>query len=544
MQRLGKWTLEAEVGRGGMGRVYRAREDGTDRTAAVKVLPAELAQEPGFAQRFQREIEALSQLEHPNIVRFYESGAQDGMAYYAMEYVEGPTFDDLLQERGRIPWEEVLDAALQICPALKHAHDRGIIHRDLKPPNLLRTPEGIVKLTDFGIAKIFANHHLTATGGVVGTAEFLSPEQAAGKPVSKRSDLYSLGVVLYTLLTGRPPFEGESMVDVMHKHRYAQFDPPQRIVPDLPYEINDVVCHLMEKDPAKRPPDAMVLHRTLDGIRRKLERKAQQTQGGGRGVETQLDYPVCDVDQPSQLGPANLESRVVREELDRDKHGGPVARLVNNAWFLVPAFLLVVGTLLWTFWPRSTPPAEQLFLRGSELMASAEPRDWTQAWTEYLEPLNRAYPNHPYQKEVEEYRARIEDQAAQRLALAKLRIATPPSAAQRFYQRGIDLAGRGDVEAARQVWQNTVKAFAGVESEQRWVRLAEAGLAELHRRELPDSAHDIAVRAALQRARQLRQEGKTREADQVLDGLEALYTGDPLGADVLAEIRRQRQPAP
>src|SRR5205085_11070259 len=148
----------------------------------------------------------------------------------------------------------------------------GIIHRDIKPPNIMRTDQGAIKLTDFGIAKVFASQHLTSTGGVVGTAEFLSPEQAAGKPVSKRSDLYSLGVVLYTLLTGKTPFEGTSFLDLLHKHRFAQFDRPQKLVPDIPYELDEVVCVLLEKDPSNRPADAQVLQRILESIRRKQSR--------------------------------------------------------------------------------------------------------------------------------------------------------------------------------------------------------------------------------------------------------------------------------
>src|SRR5205814_186190 len=123
----------------------------------------------------------------------------------------------------RVPWSEVLDAALQICPALKHAHDHGVIHRDLKPPNLLRTSTGIIKLTDFGIAKVFAGRQLTNTGGVVGTAEYLSPEQATGKQASKRSDLYSLGAVMYALLVGKTPFTGATTAELLHKHIYARF---------------------------------------------------------------------------------------------------------------------------------------------------------------------------------------------------------------------------------------------------------------------------------------------------------------------------------
>ncbi len=222
-----------------------------------------MAVESGFLARFQREIEILRQLDHPNIVRFRESGQQDTQYYFVMEYVPGPSFETLLTQQRRLPWPEVLDLACQIAPALKHAHDRGIIHRDLKPSNLLRAPTdknspdsaGLVKLTDFGIASVFASPHLTVTGGVVGTAEYLSPEQAAGKPVTRRSDLYSLGVVLYTLLTGRTPFVGDAL-DLLHKHRFAQFDRPVRLVPEVPHELDGIVCHLLEKDPANRPGDS------------------------------------------------------------------------------------------------------------------------------------------------------------------------------------------------------------------------------------------------------------------------------------------------
>src|SRR5262249_39865296 len=279
--RLGNWVIDRELGSGGMGCVYLAhgeppREPG-GRGAAVKVLAAELAQDPGFQQRFQREIEALRQLDHPGIVRFYEAGEQEGRFYYVMEYVEGRNFEDLLLEQGRLPWEEVLDLGLQVSLALKHAHDRGIIHRDIKPSNLLRTPTGAIKLTDFGIAHVFASTPLTVSGVVVGTAEFLSPEQAAGKPVTKRSDLYSLSVVFYTLLTGRPPFQGATLLALLHKHRSAQFDPPEKLVPEIPREVADMVCLLLEKDPARRPPDGLVLHKRLDSIRRRLEFRAAPT---------------------------------------------------------------------------------------------------------------------------------------------------------------------------------------------------------------------------------------------------------------------------
>ena len=163
-----------------------------------------------------------------------------------MEYIEGLSLDQLLEEQSRFHWKDVLNVALQVAPALRHVHDHGIIHRDLKPSNLLLNAQGHIKLTDFGIAKVFASNHLTATGGIVGTAEFLSPEQAAGKVVGKRSDLYCLGCVLYKLLTGRTPFTGNSYVELLHKHRYGQFDRPIKFIPDLPLEIDEMICQLLE----------------------------------------------------------------------------------------------------------------------------------------------------------------------------------------------------------------------------------------------------------------------------------------------------------
>ena len=348
----------------------------TNRQAAVKVLAAELAKETGFLQRFEREIDALSQLDHPGIVRFFESGQENGVYYYAMEYVEGQSLDEILLSQGRLPWQEILDIALQICPALRHVHDHGIIHRDIKPPNILRTSAGQIKLSDFGIAKVFASQSLTSTGGIVGTAEFLSPEQAAGKPVSKRSDIYSLGVVLYTLLTGRTPFEGVSYLDLLHKHRYGQFDPPRRRVPEIPFEVDELVCKLLEKEPEKRPPDCLVLGKQLDAIRLKFARKSQLTAvdatEGATVAENRTDF-----EMEPRTGPATLMSRLMRAELDRQNAAHPLARLLNRTWVLALLLVGCLGLIVWTLWP---PSREVLYTRGADLMASDRLADMKEAW--------------------------------------------------------------------------------------------------------------------------------------------------------------------
>jgi serine/threonine protein kinase len=540
--RLGSWIIDKELGRGGMGRVYLAHraQEGADgpEQSALKVLAPELAVESGFLARFQREIDILRQLDHPNIVRFRESGQQDGHYYFVMEYVPGSSFETLLNQERRLLWPEVLDLAWQIAPALKHAHDRGIIHRDLKPSNLLRaggigTPNsddapGLVKLTDFGIASLFASPHLTVTGGVVGTAEYLSPEQAAGKPVTRRSDLYSLGVVLYTLLTGRTPFVGEPL-DLLHKHRFAQFDPPVRLVPEIPHELDAIVCQLLEKDPANRPGDAMVLFRRLDSLKRKLNYLATQT--GANEAKT-AEYNVnqsATREGDNTEGPATLMSRLMRHELEREKAGGPVRQFLNRPWVLVVLLTLTVGLIAWAFWPLS---AETMYQRGAILMKSNDPDDWETAWERYLGPLLAKHPDTPHRAEVEQLRHRYESVKATRQASRTARLAGPMSEAQWFYQEGLRLRQQGDEAGAQRLWRALVQAFQDVPSEGPWVQLAGKELGQGSEKAATDRQWGP-VREAVRRAHELREQGKGREANAIRNALKELYRGDKQAEKIL-----------
>src|SRR3954468_6202297 len=241
LEKLGPYKLERLLGRGGMGAVYVGRHESTGDRAAVKLLSGHLAEDPTFRERFHQEIETLKRLLHPNIVQLHGYGEEDGQLYYVMELVEGRSLQDELLAGRRFEWREVTRLGIAIAHALKHAHDRGIIHRDLKPANLLIDAQEHIKLADFGIAKLYGGANVTAEGGMLGTADYMAPEQASGKPVSSRCDLYSLGSVLYALLTGKPPFAADTMVEVIAALQSETAVSVRRMAPDTPEELDNII---------------------------------------------------------------------------------------------------------------------------------------------------------------------------------------------------------------------------------------------------------------------------------------------------------------
>jgi len=264
---LGPYKIGKLLGRGGMGAVYTALDTRNDTPAAVKVLSAAMAHEEGFRERFSAEIESLRKLSHPNIVQLHGFGEQDDILFYGMEFVEGKSLEEEIHGGRKYGPSETIDVGVQVCRALRHAHDRGIVHRDIKPANIIHATDGTIKLLDFGIAKLFGNTGMTGDGGVLGTAEFMSPEQAEGRPVNYRCDLYSLGCVLYTLLAERPPFQARSMVEMLQMQRFEDPEPLHRLAYEVPPELEELIASLMEKSPENRIANAAVLARRLESIR-------------------------------------------------------------------------------------------------------------------------------------------------------------------------------------------------------------------------------------------------------------------------------------
>ena len=247
----GRYRILRKLGSGGMADVYMAEDQQLGRRLALKVLHRRFAEDEQFVERFRREASSAAGLSHPNVVSIFDRGEWDGTYYISMELVEGRTLKDIVREKGPAPPEAAVDITLQILRAARYAHQRGIVHRDIKPHNVLIDNDGRVRVTDFGIARA-GTSDITETGSVMGTAQYLSPEQAQGRPVDERADLYAIGIVLYELLTGQVPFDAEQPVTVALKQVSEIPVPPANLVPAIPPAIDAVVMRALEKEPDRR----------------------------------------------------------------------------------------------------------------------------------------------------------------------------------------------------------------------------------------------------------------------------------------------------
>ncbi len=248
-----RYEILEEIGRGGMGIVYKARCHLLNRLVAIKVLRPEFSHDEEFIKRFKYESQSAASLSHPNIVSIYDVGNDGDIYYIVMEYVNGKTLKQIIRESGGpMPMDKALSITCQVLRALDNAHRHNIIHRDIKPHNILITEDGIAKVTDFGIAKVTTDYTLTYNKNIIGTAQYFSPEQAKGSIVDEKSDIYSLGIVMYEMLTGKVPFEGDSPISVALKHIEENLKPPSQLNPNIPKGIDEIVMKATEKDTSRR----------------------------------------------------------------------------------------------------------------------------------------------------------------------------------------------------------------------------------------------------------------------------------------------------
>jgi len=257
-----RYVIDSELGRGAMGIVYLAHDRILDRKIALKELPSHLAHDHVRAERFRQEARTLAQISHPGIVQVFDLFDEGNRLFLAMELVGGGDLEDMLQQKGALPLAEASQYGAQIAEALACVHGRSIVHRDLKPANILRQRDGKLKITDFGIARQEHSSGMTIEGSILGSPEYMSPEQASGKPVDARADIYALGVILYRMFTGTLPFTGD-MVSVLTQQISKDPTPPTELAPHLPEEINRLILSLLKKDPAQRDADLPRIAATL-----------------------------------------------------------------------------------------------------------------------------------------------------------------------------------------------------------------------------------------------------------------------------------------
>jgi len=267
-RRLGDYKITERIGAGGMAIVYKANDLNLGgRTVAVKVLPENLASDRGFVALFTREARTAAKLSHPNVVTIHRVGEEDDIHYFAMSYIDGKSLSGIIEDRGKLPVDEIIHIVSEVCKALEYTHSEGVMHRDIKPANIMFDKLGNVIVTDFGIARAVGGTRLPQTRGVIGTAEYMSPEQAQGEEdIDYRTDIYSLGVVLYEMLTGRVPFKGTNPLSVAMKHTKEPPPPPRELDVSIPAWLESVVLKCLAKSPDKRYQSAKELRDTLQKL--------------------------------------------------------------------------------------------------------------------------------------------------------------------------------------------------------------------------------------------------------------------------------------
>ncbi len=599
-EQLGPYKIGRKLGRGGMGTVYEAVNCETGQPAAIKLLNPHLSDEEGFRERFEVEIETLKKLKHPNIVRLYGFGEHDGEVYYAMELVPGTNLEDELHAGRRFDWRETTGIGVKLCRALKHAHDHGVIHRDIKPANLLLSKTGEIKLTDFGIARLFGNTRMTADGGLVGTAEYMAPEQADGRQVTYHADLYSLGSVLFAMLAGRPPFRSRSLAEMLQMQRCAEPPAVSEFNSDVPRELENIIAKLLSKSPSERVANADLLARQLSAMEHGLsmtlrgeEERNVTTKDGGFSFNSAKTIP----DEPAKYDP-NAPTRASEEpcppEMTRDALSGataafepltleaadnnvlriatekppaaPIARnrfttveederrraaerlrerapVIAQVLMLLTALITIVA-MLWYF--MRPPSADQLFEQ-IELVADDERPDRLLDAADDIQAFMESYPDDPRSVRLAKYQEEIELMRLERRFARRSRQLTRDDSLtplERDYIEAVNQIGIDpqrtmvELQAIIDFYGSTIdNNSAASETSGQVLQLARRQLARLEKLMREQApAHLTVIDRALQKAEEERR-SDIQAARAIWQSIVTLYGDKPWAASRVARAR-------
>jgi eukaryotic-like serine/threonine-protein kinase len=505
-RRVGPFELERKLGVGGMGVVYLATYLKNGQRMAVKVLAPEMSGDGRLLKRFLREIDILKRLRHPHIVRYYGGGKDKTQHFYAMEFMDGGSVEQMLKKKGRFTWDETIGYARQVSLALEYAHNNGIIHRDLKPANLFLGKDGLVKLGDFGIARDTQATALTAAGRTVGTYAYMAPEQISGKPpVSRKTDLYALGCVMFEMLTGKPPFNAPTAAEMLFAH--LEEEPPQinSSVPDCPIWLDKLVGKLLEKDPEERYYDALALQVALDEVQQKVTEEqtaAQQTiAGNGSGATV--------------LGPTTGQTTTGKKKKKKKKQ--KFVPVYERTWFLGSCLALLVVAITWGFWPRSE---KQVFARAQKLQAAD---DLGGAREQYSSLLKSPEFGEQAREEID----KIDMEITETQALKAMRLnRDPQSEAARQYIDALRFEQFKDRITALAKYRSLVDLLKDREADRKYVNLARKKIKEIE--ESGSKPQDVIslVNDNLKRADELATKGELLEAQNIWNGIVTLYSSN------------------
>lgn len=381
---IGPFELERQIGVGGMGIVYSAIYPKNGKRVAVKVLSPGLISDPKLLKRFDREVEILKRLDHPNIVKYYGGGTASNQRFYAMEFLDNGSLQDALKKRGRLTWEQAIHVGRQVSGALEHAHNAGIIHRDLKPANLFLSKSGRLKLGDFGIARDTEATALTAAGKTVGTYAYMAPEQIqAGPAISRKTDLYALGCLLYEVLVGETPFQSENPMDMLLQHLK---DDPYNVcekVPDCPIWLDQLIEQLLAKNPDDRPYDALAVHTQLGEIREKALNKTSV-------AFANVDPAKAEV---SKSGKSQSIEKKKKKKRKKKKQDVPFH---EQTWFLCTCLAAVIGATVWLMMPHG----ESWYADNWQAAAAQSVYDQKRSLEDHVDKYLQNFPDGQYAQEA------------------------------------------------------------------------------------------------------------------------------------------------
>lgn len=348
-----RYEILEKVGGGGMALVYKAKCRLLNRFVAVKILRSEFIHDEEFINKFRRESQAAASLSHPNIVGIYDVGVEDNIHYIVMEYVNGKTLKQLIREKGKLSIEESLDIAMKIAEALSHAHENHIVHRDIKPHNILVTDDGIVKVTDFGIARAATTSTVTNTSNVIGSVHYFSPEQARGGYTDEKSDIYSLGVVMYEMVTGRVPFQGDSPISVALKHIQEDIEPPTNFDNTVPKDLESIIMKCVQKDQSLRYSDIKTLLVDLKKVRNSDEIHINNFNDSPTRIIPRIDDTLINPNGNDLVKGQRkkLEKHDINMDNDHENKKGGKSRLATLTAIIL-ALLLTIGVTAGFLWFR------------------------------------------------------------------------------------------------------------------------------------------------------------------------------------------------